>query len=265
MCKRTALSAVLVLAIVCSVAYASTGEGTLIARQRDKQKHARQLTRELLITLLDAHLKQLQENQLITCPLYVDLTAMRGRVDELIKQDMTEAVTFLTQAAERTGAERTRLYKAAQQKIQQIVLRLLAEQERLRMRRTAAELIERVRLILGRQKATRRATLVLTEANEQAVAATVQSQNAVHVLSENLAKRLKSAAAQAGDLGALATDAEMSLRKTRVIEAMARSAEQLAATEFADAAKSQQLAIRGLEQVLAALQITSRSTLIRAA
>jgi hypothetical protein len=268
--KRSAACVTLLACLLFATLSAPVGaadaerDAEAILRQRDSQGRARRLMGELLDGVLQSHMRQLEENGLSHVPLYKDLTALRGRTEELVKKEMTEAVELLSKAAAAGKDERTGLYKAAQDKMHEILLRVLAERERLRLRRQLGDLIDQVQLLTRRQQAIRRDTLALSDESVRAIAAAIQSQKAVQLLGASLQKALKTAAEDPGDLGALAADAERALRKEDVPAAITQAVAQLTASEFVNAAGSQQKVLDGLQKVMAALRIPGRTVLVEA-
>jgi len=234
----------------------------LIARQRDYQKRARRLMQELLQGVLQRHLKQLEENKMGNLQIYNDLKDMQKRSTALAGTQMKEAVALLSEAYLLKDSARADKYKQAQTKMHQILLRILAERERLRLRRQLAELVERVRSLIGGQKFLQRKTLELNvERGETATTGALHSQKALRQMSLRLVKVLKSAADQSGDVGAMAGDAGRTMQKVGITAGMGRAVEQLTAADFAGAAETQRGIIVGLEKVLAALLISTRHSL----
>ena len=116
-----------------------------ITRYRTNQQRARELTRDLLALLLETHIQQLEDNNLTDMPLYKDLIDMRGRMNELAMRMMPQVIkSFDKSSAATTAQGRTDALKEAQKKMHVVLMRLLAERERLRIRRQQAELIERI-------------------------------------------------------------------------------------------------------------------------
>ncbi len=272
--KQSVRCAVLVVVFVLSGVLSFMGEDAsgqsskrdrqFIARQRDYQKRARRLMQELLKGVLQMHLKQLEENKMSKLPLYNDLKLMQKRSASLIDKEMKEAVTLLSEAYALQGDERAKTYKEAQEKMHKILLRILAERERLRLRRQLADLIERVRSLIGGQTLLLKTTLELNDERETATARAIHSQKNLGLMSLSLSKILKSSAEQSGDLGALAGDADRVMQKAGVTENMVKSVEQLTATAFPEAAETQRGIIAGLEKVMATLQVNIRNALIQA-
>jgi len=128
------------LALPCAATY---GVGVdAVTRDRTNQERARQLTADLLSALLDAHVQQLEDNGLTDLPLYQDLLQMRGRLGDLAMQVMPEVIDLLN-AADAARAEPDKhkdFYRQARSRMRQVLVRLLAERERPRLRRQQAEL-----------------------------------------------------------------------------------------------------------------------------
>ena len=226
----------------------------VIQRRQSDQKRARELTKELLATILADHLRQLEENGLTDLPLYGDIKAMQGRIDELAADMMPGVIDLLAKAAQGRPEDRNKALQEAQKQMQRILLRLLYERELLRMRRKQAELIERVVEIIKTQRVTRRQTLTLSAAAEQTVLDTLGSQRTVKTLYGEFTKLLTEVSTWPGDVGAAAADARGMLRKAGVAEAIDQAIGDLTATKFPQAAESQKAVIDALETVLGEIQ-----------
>ena len=253
-----------VLAVACAAGALPAEDTRIIAGQRSQQQRAQRLLREMLTQVLDTRLRQLEENAMTAMPIYKDLAAMRSRGDDLVRKEMTDAVALLDRAASGGAADRTAAFKAAQTKMHQILLRLLAERERLHLQRKRAELIDRLRIVIARQKAVRRATLSLAGAAEQAVLVSIRSQKDVRLLCGRLQQVLKDASTQPGELGAIATEAARALQTASVAEAMDLATKHLTTAAFVQAAKQQQDAIKGLQRAMGVLRKASRDALLKA-
>jgi len=253
-----------VLAVACAAGSLPAGDTRIIAGQRSQQQRAQRLLREMLTQVIDTRLRQLEENAMTAMPLYKDLSAMRRRGDDLVQKEMADAVDLLNRAASAGAAGRTAAFKAAQTKMHQILLRLLAERERLRLQRKRAELIDQLRVVIARQKAVRRATTSLAGAAEQAVLVSIRSQKDVRLLCGRLQQVLKDASTQPGELGAIATEADRALQATGVAEAMDLATKHLTTAAFVQAANQQQDAIKGLQRAMGVLRKVSRDALLKA-
>ena len=272
--KRSVRCVVLAVVFVLSGVLSFLAEGAsgqpvgrnarFIARQRDYQKRARRLMQELLKGVLQMHLKQLEENKMSKLALYTDLKEMQKRSTVLIDRHMNKAVALLSKAYDLQGAERAEVYKAAQEKMHEILRQILRERERLRLRRQLAELVERVRSLLGGQKSLLKKTLELNAERETATTRAIHAQKALDLMARRLVEVLKSAADQSGELGAMAADAGRAMQKAGITAAMTKATEQLTTNDFPEAAETQRRIIAGLEKVMATLQIDTRRSLQQA-
>ncbi|MBI1374691.1 MAG: hypothetical protein GC159_18385 [Phycisphaera sp.] len=223
-----------------------------IHRDRTNQERARQLTADLLSALLDAHIQQLSDNGLTDLPLYQDLLSMRSRLGELSGQMMPEVIDLLNAADEAKGdeAKAQKAYADARGRMRQILVRLLAERERLRLRRQQAELIERVREIIIKQTDAKTATTALGGGDEQAVLLAMSSQENVGTLYETFSTMLDDVSKWPGELGAIAAEARRITRDAKIADELKGAETELNATKFSDATGHQQKVIDGLARVL---------------
>ena len=108
---------------------------TVINQYKVNQQRAKDLTADLLKVLVDTQLEQLEDNQLTDLPLYEDLTSMRGRLGDLAMQKMPVVIDLLMQADVAKPNERQDLMKTVHVKMKDVLLDLLREREKLRLRR----------------------------------------------------------------------------------------------------------------------------------
>ena len=226
----------------------------VINRYRGRQERARELTSDLLSALLQSHIQQLEDNKLTDLPLYKDLVDMRARMGELTMKMMPEVIDLLVQATDATGDDRLALINQAQGKMREVLLRLLAERERIRVRRQQAELIERLSEIIGKQKNTRSATIALGGMDEQAILAVVDSQGNVNTLYATFAAMIQDVATWSGELGAIAAESGRILKNQKVEEHLDGAGTYLMALKFNDATVEQQAVVDALEKVLAEIR-----------
>ncbi|HVW01743.1 MAG TPA: hypothetical protein VHB77_15435, partial [Planctomycetaceae bacterium] len=86
-------------AIVVAAAFQASGvEVDSLRRKQDAQQRARAMTRELISSVLDIQLEQLEENGLQELPLYRDIQTMRTNIDTLVQGEMQKVVTILEEA-----------------------------------------------------------------------------------------------------------------------------------------------------------------------
>jgi hypothetical protein len=243
---------VALLAVGCAASWAV--DQATIERDRYYQKRAQELTSELLGQLLRVHLEQLDENGMADTPLYADLKGMSQRVDEVASQMMPQVVDLLTRAAEATPERRKELLPEAQKRMHGILLKLLAERERLRMRRQHVELVDRLGEVLTKQQRTHTSTLILRPSDEQGMLGVLESQKAVGSLYGSFAEAVKQAAAWPGELGAGALRAGQLLVQRKVHQSIDAATRHLGAAAMVDAARSQREAIESLEIVMRELR-----------
>ena len=82
--KRTGQFIVLIAALLLQLGFAGGAwavDTDDISRKRQAQARARSLARELITGVLDIQLRQLEENNLQTLPIYKDIKEMRTNID----------------------------------------------------------------------------------------------------------------------------------------------------------------------------------------
>src|SRR5688572_6381466 len=119
--KRNLIPA-LALSIFCAVGHLSAApaqrstEGTTKAAKaargadslrtkQDAQQRARSMARELMSSILEIQLAQLQENGLEKLPIYTEISSMRQNIDKLVENEMLGVVEILVQAQSAAPAE----------------------------------------------------------------------------------------------------------------------------------------------------------------
>jgi hypothetical protein len=85
----------LVLAAEAPRLFAQQVDSEMLRRKQETQQRARDAARELVSSILDIQLEQLEENGLNTLPLYRDIKQMRINIDGLIEAEMAEVVGLL--------------------------------------------------------------------------------------------------------------------------------------------------------------------------
>ena len=227
---------------------------TVINQYKVNQQRAKDLTADLLKVLVDTQLEQLEDNQLTDLPLYEDLTSMRGRLGDLAMQKMPVVIDLLMQADVAKPNERQDLMKTVHVKMKDVLLDLLREREKLRLRRQHAELIERITEVVVKQTDTREDTVELSTTNEQEILATTRSQQDVSLLVTSFDNTLQIVADWSGELGKMATQCAKIIENEDVHSLLAKAETQLGDTEFSDAAGTQKEVIDALEQILSKIR-----------
>ncbi|MEE3370356.1 MAG: hypothetical protein VX346_13545 [Planctomycetota bacterium] len=128
-----------------------------------RQQQAQQLATQLVSGTLDLQLRQLQENGLEHLPVYAEIKSMRRNIYELVDREMRHVVEQLTQADLATGKPQELLRQQARAEIRQIVVRLMAERQKLEQRLQVSRLSAQVRQLLNLQRRVQQATQSLSE------------------------------------------------------------------------------------------------------
>ncbi|MFT5124045.1 MAG: hypothetical protein ACI97B_002680, partial [Verrucomicrobiales bacterium] len=225
-----------------------------VYRQKSKQTRAHQLTVDMIDSVLSAHMQQLEDNQLSDDPLYGDLKDMRGRMNDVAKEHMTEVVKMLSEAMDNPDADSAALMKGARKRMQEVLDRLLYERDLLRQRRMQAALTGTLRIMISKQESTRAATLKLKTADEETIISTAGSQQEIVVLFKDYKSLLDSVAGWAGELGAIGAEAKRLLRDSGVDSALGKTTGSMLATKFDEAGEHQQEVIVGLEGLLRSIR-----------
>ena len=99
--------------------------------------------------MLDVQLRQLAENGLTGLPIYRDIDSMKGNIAELVDSEMPEIVQLLIEA--QSGPQQQRLEKlnAARAQVREVVVRLMAERQKLHRRMQVARLAADVQTAHG--------------------------------------------------------------------------------------------------------------------
>lgn len=246
-----AAAALALLMLAATLVPAAAAETRVIEQYRVAQARAQKLSQELLRGLLDDHVQQLEENGLTDIPLYQDLVGMRSRVGELADAVMPEVIEKLT-AAQMTEdpKRRSQLMSEAQVGMKQVLRRLLAERERLRMRRKQAELVRSIREIIEKQTATRKSTTQLSAEDFDAQIAVKSEQETVRTLFDASIKMLEQVSSWPGDVGATAAEARRLIKNERVAKRLDGAQRSLVMARFEEAQKHQQDVVNILQKVL---------------
>jgi dephospho-CoA kinase len=90
------------------VAWAAPGDNDAerLRQRQIAQEKARAMAGELVSSILDIQIKQLQENGLDKLPIFTEITGMRKNIDALVEAEMQDVVKLLVEAQEGTKEER---------------------------------------------------------------------------------------------------------------------------------------------------------------
>ena len=155
-----------------------------------RQQQAQQLAAQLVSGILDLQLRQLQENGLEHLPVYAEIKSMRRNIYELVDREMRQVVEQLRQADRVTGEPQELLRQQARAEIRQIVIRLMAERQKLEQRLQVSRLSAQARQLLDLQRRVHQATQSLSEQEnvrrQQLAVAAIADQSDVIAVFEDL-------------------------------------------------------------------------------
>lgn len=156
--RRSISFAAAILLSGCVPAFAENGG---LERRATEQRQARAMARDLVTTVLDLQLRQLEENGLTELPLYRDIQTMRGELSDLVDGEMAAVIDQLAALEKSTGDEREAKLAEIRRTIRNIVVRLSVERRTLLRRLKSAEIAEQTRRLIALQSNVRDATAAL--------------------------------------------------------------------------------------------------------
>ncbi len=231
-----------------------------LQRKQRAQEKARVLARELVSGILDIQVRQLQENGLTDLPIYDEIRSMQVNIDALVDEQMVEVVQLLVLAQEGTRDERLENFNAARDKIRELVVRLMAERQKLLRRMQVARLAAQVRQLISLQTRTLTATESLPAQSlanrDQAALDAVQDQRDVKSMFLVLVETLADVSSWGGQVGAGASDGLRILGAAQVGTELDHAGEFLESGSFEDATTNQKAVIKGLRALLEKIEQT---------
>ena len=229
-------------------------------RRQQAQQRARVMTQELISGILDIQIRQLEENQLTSLPVYDDIKTMRANVDQLVENEMGSIVKLLAEAQSGTQSQRIEKFNLARDSIREVVLALMAERQRLYKRLQIARLAAQTREIIALQQKTKVATSGLTDQplqqRESLAIAVIQDQRDVNGLFLQLVDTLNEVGQWSGRVGSGAIDGLRILKAAEVGIHLDNTLQSVSTGRFDNAAGSQKSTIQGLLKLLEKLEET---------
>jgi hypothetical protein len=246
--------------LVLTASWTMAADSAALRRQQQAQEKARSITRQLVSRILDIQLRQLEENGLRQQSVYREIESMRGSLDELVRADMDEVVQLLVEAQTGPEDQRSAKFQAAQDRVRDIMLTLLAERQKLLKRLQIAEVAAHVRrMIEFEQKAygeTKNLPSLPQDEREVQALAVIKEQKFVKEMFFQLVAMLRDMTDWGGKVGAGASEGLRILKTGQVGEELDEAEERLATAEFPDAAESQFAVIKGLRALLEKIEET---------
>lgn len=262
--NRVRFSLLFLITLACgSAAFAEPAESrpadNLRSRQ-EAQQRARQMARELVSSVLEVQLQQLEENGLKELPLHRDIQGMRENLSKLVETEMAQVVELLTSAQQGDSRSREKSFKDARRLIRDIVVRLSYERQMLLRRLKTAELAAQTRRVIELETKTADATKGLSDQpqarREMAALQTIEDQRDVKELVVQLIDSLSDVSKWDGPIGTAAGEGLQILNTSGVGKELDAAEKRLETTNYSEAVTSQQAVIRGLQQLLAKLEAT---------
>nr|MCU0872510.1 hypothetical protein [Pirellulaceae bacterium] len=231
-----------------------------LRRKQQAQEKARALARELVSSILDIQIRQFEENGLSTLPIFKEVREMRGNLDGLVEKEMQGIVQLLVKAQDAGQEEQIAIINQARGEIREVVVRLMAERQKLLRRLQIARIAAQVRqLILMETKALNVTQALPTMAEsdrDPAHKTTIQDQLDVKSLFLVLVDTLVDVSNWGGQAGAGASDGLRILKAAQVGQELDNAEASLAVAKFDDTAKSQKAVIKGLRALLEKIEET---------
>ncbi|RLS76393.1 MAG: hypothetical protein DWI03_09280, partial [Planctomycetota bacterium] len=229
-----------------------------LTRQRDLQEQARAMAKELISSVLDVQLRQLEENGLGTLPVHAEIAAMRGNIEGLVRQEMRGVVDLLVEAEKASGQERQVVVKRAQEAVRRIALQLAAERRQLLRRLKIADIAAQARRLIREQTIVTQSSELLPRQpegqREAGTLTTLEQQRTVKSLFTVLVDTLQDVRTWDGAVGAGAADGLRRLQDAKVAAAFDASEDRLGALDFRAAVTAQRQVLAGLTQLLESVE-----------
>src|SRR5207249_11758281 len=116
-----------------------------LRQKQQGQAQARAAAQELVAAVLDLQLRQLDENGLKLLPIYRDIASMKANIGSLARGEMEQIVELLIEAQQAVPDQRDAKLSAARALVRDVVVRLMAERQKLDRRMHIARLSSDVR------------------------------------------------------------------------------------------------------------------------
>ena len=246
--------------IIGSVSLALAAPDQELRSRQEAQQRARTMAKELVSSVLEVQLQQLEENGLKELPLYRDIEGMRENLSKLVDAEMAQVVDLLAKAQQGDKATRDQSFKDARRLIRDVIVRLSYERQMLLRRLKTAELAAQTKRVIELQTKTHDVTKGLPDQpqaqRETAALQTIEDQRDVAELVVQLIDSLRDVSRWEGPVGAAAAEGLKLLNTANVGKELDQAEKRLESTNYAEANTSQQAVIRGLQQLLAKLEAT---------
>ena len=222
------------------------------------QERARTMARELMASVIDTQLRQLEDNGLTNLPIHAQIASMRNTIDAIVTTDMQGVVELLAESEGRTPAEQASRVVEARRMIRHITVRLMAERQQILRRLKIADIAAQVRRLIHIQTSASQATESLPQQppgkRESLTLTTIEQQRTVESLCAALTQTLQDVRTWDGPLGVGAHESLRRLKDARSDEALDSALDRLAASDFATAFAAQRHLLATFESLLNAIE-----------
>ena len=253
--RRSISFAVAILLSGCVPAFAANGG---LERRATEQRQARAMARDLVTTVLDLQLRQLEENGLTELPLYRDIQTMRGDLSDLVDGEMAAVIDQLAALEKSTDDEREAKLAEVRRTIRNIVVRLSVERRTLLRRLKSAEIAEQTRRLIALQSDVRDATAALpsrpAERRPTEALQVLEDQRDVQSLFDSLTESLADIATWDGPVATVASDGLRMLNDATVGRSLEEAGKSLEEAAFNDATQHQQNVLESLRKLLTSIE-----------
>jgi hypothetical protein len=257
---RSFFALVVMLTVAVGGSTANGEPADNLRSRQEAQQRARTMAKELVSSVLEVQLQQLEENGLKELPLYRDIEGMRENLSKLVDAEMAQVVDLLAKAQQGDKATRDQSFKDARRLIRDVIVRLSYERQMLLRRLKTAELAAQTKRVIELQTKTHDVTKGLPDQpqaqRETAALQTIEDQRDVAELVVQLIDSLGDVSRWDGPVGAAAAEGLKLLNTASVGKELDQAEKRLESTSYAEATTSQQAVIRGLQQLLAKLEAT---------
>ena len=257
LCHWLALLALFCLPSLCPAEPVPPRPSQLSAHQA-LQERARTMARELMASVIDTQLRQLEDNGLTNLPIHAQIASMRSTIDAIVTTDMQGVVELLAESEARTPAEQASRVVEARRMIRHITIRLMAERQQILRRLKIADIAAQVRRLIHIQTSASQATESLPQQpsgkRESLTLTTIEQQRTVESLCAALTQTLHDVRTWDGPLGIGAHESLRRLKDARSDEALDSALDRLAASDFATAFAAQRHLLATFESLLNAIE-----------
>jgi len=216
------------------------------------------MARELVASVIDTQLRQLEDNGLTNLPIHAQIASMRNTIDAIVTTDMQGVVELLAEAEGSTPAEQASRVVEARRMIRHITVRLMAERQQILRRLKVADIAAQVRRLIHIQTSASQATESLLQQppgkRESLTLTTIEQQRTVESLCAALTQTLQDIRTWDGPLGIGAHESLRRLKDARSNEALDSALDRLAASDFATAFAAQRHLLATFESLLNAIE-----------